>query len=505
MFRSVLQRAWPPTRSFFAPLRAAPASWNVRLADDVSAVAGKVTRGLRPRPSGYPDGPDGDAVVKMVQNPLALFTEVTATHGRIVGMVMGGEYVTVVSDKAALRHILIDNTGPFPKQGSAFFPTLTDARALGTTDQAQWRRRRQLATPSFRAAAIASYSSMMTERTSEWLGETWGTGGNRELWSDYFQLITDLMLRALTGANIPAAQRMAMTEALETYTTRVGVQSWLSNLLPNWLPIPTNIQSNDARDQLDAVYGSIVAKRQAAIMDGAPAPKDYLQNLLEAQTSAADPLTDKDVRDELIGMLIGQEPVASGLAWASVYLATQPGLQRQAREEVARVLGARRPQAEDTRQLPTLTAIICEVMRLHPPTAFFPRFANDTVTFGSATVPPGTTLILSPYLLHRDPEYWDHPLRFDPHRWRGWLGDTNNYMALMTNMGPNGAYMPFGAGARGCVAAQLSIEIMAIVLANVLQAYTLTPPLDLRRFPGPDYTLTLRPSRFPITIARRRW
>eukprot|EP00667_Euglena_gracilis_P005933 EG_transcript_5978 len=498
-----------PARFPAPPLRATASGPSV--VQDLVELSEKLTRGLQPRPEGFPAGPPGDSTLELVQNPLAFFERMRDQFGGAIGLVMAGEYVVVVSDPALLRQILVDDPKSFPKQGSAFFPSLTDAAALGTTDGTEWRRRRQLAAPSYRAKAVAAYMETMPRRAADWLAAVWGKSATRaHLWDDYFQLITALMVKSMAGADVSLADGRRVMEALDVYTSRVGVRSWLANLLPDWAPLPLNEQASDARRVLDDYFTTVVAARQAATAAAGAegVPQDYLQTLLSAHmVDRGPPLTAKDVRDELIGMLIGQEPVASTLAWATVYLATRPMLQAAVRREVETVLGGRLPHPDDMRRLPALTGLVLEVLRLHPPTALLPRYVNATIRFGAtAVVPQGTTVILAAYLLHRDPRHWPDPLRFAPERWAAWLKAAgNNPIALIPDLGPNGAFMPFGLGARTCIAAQLSLTAVLTILAHVVQEYTLTPPLAGRTFPKPAYGLTLKPDEFPVTFTSRNW
>jgi cytochrome P450 len=149
-------------------------------------------------------------------------------------------------------------------------------------------------------------------------------------------------------------------------------------------------------------------------------------------------------------------------------------------------------------------------------------------------MPHVPALLPSPYLLHRDPDHWKEPLRFNPDRWLDLLqpgaaaatngngtttsgssstgGDNGSggssgggypFAAALREMGPNGAYVPFGGGPRNCIGAGFAMMEAVLVLAALLQRYELAPAPG-RRFPRPKALLTLRPEGAPLRVVSRR-
>jgi len=142
------------------------------------------------------------------------------------------------------------------------------------------------------------------------------------------------------------------------------------------------------------------------------------------------------------------------------------------------VLGDRLPGHEDLRRLTYTVAVVEEVMRLYPPVWLLPRIAQADDEIGGYHVPAGSDVVVVPYTLHRHPEFWTDPERFDPERFTA------------AERPPRYAYLPFGAGPRFCIGSSLGVMEAVFVLAMAAR------DLELRKVPGkvvePEAMLSLR-------------
>ena len=265
------------------------------------------------------------------------------------------------------------------------------------------------------------------------------------------------------------------------------------------------------------------------------------------------------LRDEAMTLLVaGQETSAILLGWAAALLAHHPEAQAAAAEEAAAVLGAGAaagegaalPGAKDLARLPKVTAVVLEALRLHSPAYMVGRCASRAAGLaGGFSLPQGTTVLVSPYLLHRDPDHWREPLRFAPERWAGVLeaqppqqqhqpgqpgeqqpgeqqpgeqqpgeqqqqqqpaqqqqssgGGGYPFATALRELGPNGAYVPFGGGPRNCIGTGFAMMEAILVLAALLARYELRPAPGAR-FPRARALLTLRPEGVPVRVLPRR-
>jgi cytochrome P450 len=183
--------------------------------------------------------------------------------------------------------------------------------------------------------------------------------------------------------------------------------------------------------------------------------------LLDARDEAGQPPSDVELRDEIITLLIGgDENTALGLAWTLYFLARHPELQAEVHRELD-ALGARHPEAADLSRLPLLRACLDESLRLRPPVWAYGRSAKEPDVIGGVAIPAGASVTISPWALHRHPEFFTDPEEFRPARF---LDDSTDRRA---------AYMPFGAGERVCVGRQLAVVESVLVLAVFLQRFAL--------------------------------
>jgi cytochrome P450 len=239
--------------------------------------------------------------------------------------------------------------------------------------------------------------------------------------------------------------------------------------------------------------------------------------------STGEAMSDAQARDELVTMLVaGQETSAIALGWAVALLAHHPAAAKAAAAEVDAVLGsgssARPPVPADVGRLPFTEAILLEALRLLPPAYIVGRCAQAGVdAFGPGarcTLPPGTTVLVSPWLLHRSPAAWAAPTQFWPERWLPLLGAPPPPGAAgpgglrsgpaLAGLGPNGAYAPFGAGPRVCIGAGFALMEGVLVLAAALSAFTFEPVNGGATFPSAAARITLRPESVRLRLRRRR-
>src|SRR5690606_6862043 len=116
-------------------------------------------------------------------------------------------------------------------------------------------------------------------------------------------------------------------------------------------------------------------------------------------------------------LLAGHETTAISLSWSFYLLATHPEIQAALGEELDRVLAGRTPTAADFPELKLTERIVLEAMRLYPPAFTIGREPIEDFQLGPYTVPKGTTIFMSQWVMHRDERYYERPDQFDPDRW----------------------------------------------------------------------------------------
>lgn len=302
------------------------------------------------------------------------------------------------------------------------FATAAAANARQQHQPQQRQQQRQPAAASVNSSAGAAAAAALPT-------------GVRDVYADFNQLTLNITLAALfsirsdydkpsTRSSNRAAVIVAAVEKAFSYFAARGATAMV---VPEWVPTPDNVAFREAVQQLDALVYDVIDSRAAAMArqqqqpDSAatdssskPPSADLLQSLLESVDDAGQPMSRTSLRDELMTLLVaGQETSAILLGWAAALLAHNPKAQAAAAAEVAAVLGTCSsssggaaagavPGPGDLPQLPYLTAVVLEALRLWSPAYMVGRCAaKDVQLAGGYTLPAGTTTLVSPYLLHR--------------------------------------------------------------------------------------------------------
>jgi cytochrome P450 len=214
---------------------------------------------------------------------------------------------------------------------------------------------------------------------------------------------------------------------------------------------------------------------------------DDTGDLLSMLMKARDPGTDQGMdetqwRDEVLTLLFaGHETTAAALAWTWALLAQHPHVQARLHQEVVAVLGGRTPTSTDLPNLPYTKRVIEEALRLYPPTWITARTPLEDDEIGGYAIPAGSVVLLSPYVMHRHPRFWEAPTVFDPER----------FTPARAVGRPRYAYFPFGGGPRQCLGKHFALQEAQLIVAMVAQRYR------LQLVPGhpiiPQPLLALRP------------
>lgn len=360
-----------------------------------------------------------------------------------------------------------------------------------------WRRQRRLAQPAFHKHRINAYSSTMLDCAQAQIGN-WRDGEVRNVAQEMMELTLEAAVRTLFGTTLPGeAQRVGRAMAfLMRYSLRRARHP--IHFPANW-PTPPNLRANREYEFLDSLVYRIISDRKAH--PDSNHRNDLLSLLIAAMDQDGSQMTPKQLRDETMTLFIaGHETTAITLAWTWYLLAQHPAVEARLAEELRSVLGGRAPSVDDLARLPYLHAVISEVLRLYPPAYVLARVAIAPFRLGEHDFPAGETLLLSQWVMHRDPRYYEDPDAFRPERWLDGLAERL----------PPGAYFPFGDGPRRCIGQGFALLETALVIATVAQRFRFRPVPKRRAVPEPLVTLrpkhgiwmTLHAIQAPSTCAR---
>lgn len=414
------------------------------------------------------------------RDPLAFFTDLAREGGDVVPvhLVTRGFLVTHPDH---VKHVLQDHHTNYGK--GPLYPRLKPVAGEGlvTSEGDLWRRQRRLSQPAFSRERTARFASAMAARTAAML-DRWAEPAARaepvNVHAEMMKLTLAILGDTVFGIDL-SRESDAVTQAVTTAIEITNRRVYSLVPLPLSWPTPENRRYRRAIATLDAVVHDMIARKRAASTAGA----DLLSLLMAARDDeTGERMSDRQLRDETVTMLIaGHETTALVLSFAWYLLARHPEVEEKLRAEVSRMLGNRRPSAEDVFQMPYTSLVIHEVMRLYPPAWFIARRAIQDDTIGHERIPAGAGVLLVPYLTHRHPAFWEAPEAFDPER----------FTTARSAGRPRFAYFPFAGGPRQCIGNHFAMMEALLILAMVAQRYR------LRLVPGYrlelDASITLRP------------
>jgi cytochrome P450 len=249
-------------------------------------------------------------------------------------------------------------------------------------------------------------------------------------------------------------------------------------VLPDAVPLPGHIRYRRGLRKIEQVIARIVNERRSRDEDAG----DLLSMLMLARDEHGHPMSDQQLRDEAITILLaGHETTALALSWAWVFLASHPDVQAELAGEVSDILGNRAATVEDLPRLRFAEHIVVEAMRLYPPAWLIGREALHDCEIGGYLVHAGTTIYMSPWVVHRNPRYFEQPEEFRPGRWAGDVG----------RQIPRFAYFPFGGGPRICIGNRFAMMEAVLILAMMVQRFRIERQQNRPVIPLPS--ITLRP------------
>jgi cytochrome P450 len=351
------------------------------------------------------------------RDPLG-FLRAAAASGDVVPLQIGRERWCLVVHPADVASVLAA-PGAVKPAAIRVAGRLVFGGALTALDGEPWARRRRTVAAAFHRAAAGLRGAPLAATLDRAL-DGWSAGDGDRLPALRALVLTALGATVLGEPAIDAGRVGAAIEgALAGYHQRV----MLGVPVPDWLPAAGNpAMRRGMRVVADVVDRAIAARRAA--------PGGDLASRLLAEPT----LDEAAVRDELaVSFALGGHQTTVALAWALALVAAHPAVAAAA-------------SASD---------IVDEALRLYPPFYLLARHAAEPIALRGAPIPAGTTVLVSPYLAHRDPRSFADPDTFAPARWR--------------NRPSPGAYLPFGAGPRACVAQSLTRALLIAAL-DVIRA-----------------------------------
>jgi cytochrome P450 len=437
---------------------------------------------------GWPVGPPGRPVSgnlrDLREDRLGFFAR-CAGYGDFVPFRLKRRRVVFLSDPDFIETVVWRRAEDYSKDylTDLFHPVLRKHLLLSDTDS--WLEQRRLSQPALRPDRIAAYADVMADRAGQ-LGDMWEEGRRVDVASAMRRLTLEILAATVFEVDVTAEAADAgdiIDTVLEDFNSRIGARA----SVPFVLPTPRNLRLIAAFRRLDGMLDRLIDGRRT----DADGREDLLSRLVTEPGRQGTARDNADVKLTALPLFFaGHETTAMTLTWCLYLLARDPEAQDRVGEEVDRVLGSRRPGADELRTLPYLGNVVHEALRLYPPIWGFGRMAVRDSTVGPYHIPAGTTVFMSQWTLHRDTRWFERPDAFEPDRW----GD-----GLASRL-PRCAYLPFGVGPRRCLGNTYALVEAAVVLACLCRRFRFEP-VEAGE-PAVDPVVTLRP-RGPVELRVR--
>lgn len=466
-------------------------------------IAGKgrgtiLTKGPRQR---FP----GEFTITAARDPLTFLTRAARRYGDVVEFSLGGGRAVLLAHPDDIRDVLVTNGRLFHKGRGLQRARLLLGEGLLTSEGEFHLRQRRLASPAFHRARVESYAQTMAQYARRRAGQ-WHDGETLDISREMAAYTLAVVGKTLFDADIER-EAHEIGDALTASIAAFNFMTLPMGELLMRLPFPAVRRFERARDRLDATIYRMISERRASGEDRG----DLLSMLLLAHDTEGDGggMTDVQLRDEAMTLLLaGHETTANALAWTWFLLSRNPEAEAKVHDEVDALVGAV-PTAADLARLPYTRAVIAESMRVYPPAWVIGRTALTDHPVRDRVVRKGSLVLVSQWVTHRDPRWWDEAEAFRPERWLELTGDQEIGKSGGREIGRSGgqrggrfAYFPFGAGTRVCIGEQFAWMEATLALATFAQRWRLRLVPDRKVTPQAIITLRVRHG-LPMTVHTR--
>ncbi|HKI00542.1 MAG TPA: cytochrome P450 [Thermoanaerobaculia bacterium] len=413
-----------------------------------------------PGPKGYPLV---GVVPFMIKHGAEYLMSVFQRHGDVAELkLLGPMRMFLISHPDGVEYVLKKNHRNFLVKRPSMHLEAMMGKGLTMSNGDLWLHQRRLMQPAFHRQKIEAMAASTARHVAERIGH-WENAGPIDLASEMEQLSLNAMLAALFGSGVSRSETRRITDAVELVLRVAGRGMFLE--VPPFIPTPENLRVKRALKDLTHVVLGLIEQRRHASEEQC---NDLLSLLLQAHDDAT-AMSEQQLRDEVTSVLVaGYESTAVTLTWMFYLLSQNPEVEHRLRQEIASVLGDRAPTMADLSSLEYLNRVISESMRCYP--AFW-AMTRETIAddeIGGYRVPARSLIVVSPFVTHKHPGFWEEPDRFDPDR----------FSAERSAGRHRFSYFPFGAGPRVCIGERQAQMVLQLSLVTILQKYRMKPVAD---------------------------
>jgi cytochrome P450 len=397
----------------------------------------------------------------------------------------------LIAHPDGIKHVLVDNHRNYIKGKYTERLRMLIGNGLPVADGESWLQQRRLMQPAFHHQRLESLATAIIDLTAAML-DRWQAHDMRErsfdVATEMRYLTQQIVVGLMFGAEIDSRAAETVGQAFAFMMEYFHYRNSNPFPLPEHWPTWRNRRLKHAQQQIERFVNRLIEEQHRSVASA--------DNLISMLLAARDQetgvgMTDRQLFDEVRTIFFsGYDTTSNVLAWVWYSLAQHPDVERRLHRELAEVLGGRTPTFQDLPNLAYVRMIIEETMRLYPPAWSTGRTVVADDQIDGYHIPAGAKVIVSPYVTHRLPAFWEHPDTFDPQRF-----------APEQSAGRDRyAYFPFGGGPRFCIGNNLAMLEAQLIVAMVAQNYRLC--LDLGHSVQVHSALILQP-RHGIRMTRQ--
>jgi cytochrome P450 len=468
----------------------------------------------------YPPGPTnkipGKLIRQFIHDPIKALSDISQKYGDISYFKLGPkQHVYLINNPDYIEKVLIYDHRNFKKGKRLQAAKALLGEGLVTSEGDLHNRQRRLIQPIFHPRQIMAYAKIMTDYTIR-LRDRWKKEDILDISQEMMQLTLGIICKSVLNYDVESEAKQLGKALTTTRNYSKRLQSPIGQVLDKIPILPAPRGAREAKKELDSLVYRLISERrhqQESDNNNNSGHDDLLSRLLQAQdsnltgpaassngggaesspSSLKGKMSDKQARDEVMTIFIaGHETTANALTWTFYLLSQYPDVEKKLHDEIDSVLGATEsrngnpgsnkvPTAEDIPKLQYAEKVLRESMRLYPPVWTMGRYVENDYHVGEYTIPAGSSILMSQYVMHHDPRYYEEPEHFNPDRWTA---------KFKTDL-PRFSYFPFGGGIRGCIGEPFAWMEGILIIATIAQKWT------MRLVPGQriklDPAITLRP------------
>ncbi len=379
------------------------------------------------------------------QDRIGWLTRTRADFGDIVRLAPNA---VVIHDPEDIHRVLAETNDAFILDGAVRDDARTLRNLVGSLDE--WQQIRRHTWHVFGREVVGAHLRRIDTILADRIAAT--AGSDLDVFATAQRLCGEASADFLFGGDGPVVDEVDQVERLFWQSLDMARRR---EARLRWAPRRAAGRARHLNEGLLGQLRARVARRRSTAYDGPP--RDFLDLLLRRETADRD---ERVVAVLRISMIASHGIPGAALSWALLRYANDATIRDRIRDEVT--------STDDVTDLPFTTAMVREVLRLHPPAWLLNRRVMRPTVVAGYHLRPDEQVMFSPYLVHRDPRWWSRPDTFDPQRWLGPQPPHARH-----------AYLPMGGGTRVCPGGHLGIVQLVLTLARFARDYTVTlPPLD---------------------------